>query len=768
MNMTTPIEQREFKIVGKSVKRDDVLEKVTGEAQYTGDIKLPGMLHGKIKRAAIAHARIKSIDVSKALAYPGVKAVLTHETVPRVLHYGSPHPRSASCTKDQYILDDKVRFWGEGVAAVAAISEEIADEALDLIEVEYEALPGVFEPEDAVQPGAPLIHDVGPGGNLVLDPVRVNRGDIDRGFAEADFVLEGTFAGGRPHPAYMEPNVCIADWDGSNKLTFWTSTQTSFMVRGILAEVLGLPLTKVRVLVDHMGGGFGAKQDLFQHEFLCALLAKETRRPVKMEFTRHETFVAGRSRHPCKIWLKQGFKNDGTLVARDMKLVYDSGAYGSHGPGVTIVGTTAATSLYRCENVRLEGRCVYTNTPINGAFRGYGVVQSYYALDIQMDEAAERLGMDPAELKLKNVVRAGDVAPSGHPIIGHGLEICLKHGIDVLDWKTLRGRDRTPDPKRPHIRKGWGIGCEMHGSSAYPGIKEQGNATVKVNEDGTVTLLTGAAGLGTGAHTALAQIVAEELGVLFEDVGVIHGDTDVVPWDIGAFASHTTYLVGTAAKMAAGKVRASVLERAAMKLQVSPEEIDLSEGRVFLIANPDRAITVSEAMGPSRGIPAANIVANGTYEPTKSYSFAAHFTEVDVDIETGIVEVKRVVPVHDVGRVIHPIAAQGQIEGGIQQGIGHTLTEDYVIDKKTGRSLNAGLVDYKMPLSMDMPDIETIILEAAPDPGGPWGAKGVGEDPIIAIGPSIANAIHDAIGVRFHHYPITPEDILKALREKGA
>nr|WP_234804174.1 xanthine dehydrogenase family protein molybdopterin-binding subunit [Ensifer adhaerens] len=766
--MTTPIEQREFKIVGKSVKRDDVLEKVTGEAQYTGDIKLPGMLHGKIKRAAIAHARIKSIDVSKALAYPGVKAVLTHETVPRVLHYGSPHPRSASCTKDQYILDHKVRFWGEGVAAVAAISEEIADEALDLIEVEYEALPGVFEPEDAVQLGAPLIHEVGPGGNLVLDPVRVNRGDIDKGFAEADFVLEGTFAGGRPHPAYMEPNVCVADWDGSNKLTFWTSTQTSFMVRGILAEVLGLPLTKVRVLVDHMGGGFGAKQDLFQHEFLCALLAKETRRPVKMEFTRHETFVAGRSRHPCKIWLKQGFKNDGTLVARDMKLVYDSGAYGSHGPGVTIVGTTAATSLYRCENVRLEGRCVYTNTPINGAFRGYGVVQSYYALDIQMDEAAERLGMDPAELKLKNVVRAGDIAPSGHPIIGHGLEICLKHGIDVLDWTTLRGRDRTPDPKRPHIRKGWGIGCEMHGSSAYPGIKEQGNATVKVNEDGTVTLLTGAAGLGTGAHTALAQIVAEELGVRFEDVGVIHGDTDVVPWDIGAFASHTTYLVGTAAKMAAEKVRAAVLARAAMKLQVSAEEIDLSEGKVFLIAEPDRSMTVSEAMGPSRGIPAANIVANGTYEPTKSYSFAAHFTEVDIDTETGIVEVKRVVPVHDVGRVIHPIAAQGQIEGGIQQGIGHTLTEDYVIDKKTGRSLNAGLVDYKMPLSMDMPDIETIILEAAPDPGGPWGAKGVGEDPIIAIGPSIANAIHDAIGVRFHHYPITPEDILKALREKGA
>jgi len=759
-------EPREFSIIGKSVRRDDVLEKVTGEALYTGDVKLPGMLHGKIKRSTVAHALIKNIDVSRALAYPGVKAVLTHKDVPRVLHYGSPHPRSASCTKDQYILDDRVRFWGEGVAAVAATTEEIADEALDLIEVEYEPLPAVFDPEEALSPNAPQIHEVGPGGNLVLAPVHISRGDADAGFAQADFVLEGVFEGGRPHPTYMEPNVCIADWDGSNKLTFWTSTQTSFMVRGILAEVLGLPLTKVRVLVDHMGGGFGAKQDCFQHEFLCALLAKHTRRPVKMEFTRRETFVAGRARHPCKIWLKQGFLNDGTIVARDMKVLYDSGAYGSHGPGVTVVGTSAATSLFRCENIRLEGRCAYTNTPINGAFRGYGVVQTYFPLDIQLDEAAEYLGMDPAEIKLKNAVREGDIAPSNHPIVGHGLQACIRHGMEVLDWKALRQRDRTPDPQNPHIRTGWGMGCEMHGSSAYPGIKEQGNATMKINEDGTVTLLTGAAGLGTGAHTALAQIAAEELGVRFEDVGVIHGDTDVVPWDIGAFASHTTYLVGTAVKIAAEKARHAILERAALKLDVCASALDLKNAVVFVRENPEQCLTVLEAMGASRGIPAANIVTHGTYEPTKSYSFAAHFVQVEVDIDSGIVRVKRVIPVHDVGRVIHPIAAQGQIEGGIQQGIGHTLTENYVIDKTTGRSLNAGLVDYKMPLSMDMPDIETIILEAAPDPGGPWGAKGVGEDPIIAIGPAIANAIFDAIGVRFHHYPITPEDILNGLKAK--
>lgn len=757
---------REFKIVGKSVKRDDVIEKVTGEGVYTGDLKPTGMLFGKIKRSDVAHARIVSIDVSKALAYPGVKAVLTHKDVPRVLHYGSPHPRSASCTKDQYILDDRVRFWGEGVAAVAAISEEIADEALDLIDVVYEELPGLFTPEEAQKPGATPIHDVGPGGNHVLDPVVVERGDIDKGFADADLVIEGEFACGRPVPAYMEPNICLADWDGAGKLTFWTSTQTSFMVRGILAEVLGLPMNKVRVLVDHMGGGFGAKQDCFQHEFLCALLARQTRRPVRMEFTRHETFVAGRSRHPCKIWLKQGFRKDGTLVARDMRAVYDSGAYGSHGPGVTIVGTTAATSLYRCDNTRLEGRCVYTNTPIAGAFRGYGVVQTYFAIDIQMDEAAEKLGMDPVDLRLKNAVREGDIAPSGHPIVGHGLEACIEHGRGVVGWDTLRSAAPVDHPGGGHLRKGWGVGCEMHGSSAYPGIKEQGNATVKINEDGSVTLLTGAAGLGTGAHTALAQIVAEELGVTFEAVSVLHGDTDAVPWDIGAFASHTTYLVGSAAKIAAAKARDGILERAAHKFQTRVDKLDISEGRIFLMSDASTNMSVADAMGPSRGIPAANILGHGTYEPTKSYSFAAHFAEVTVDTETGLVEVNRVVPVHDIGKVIHPIAAQGQIEGGIQQGIGHTLTEDYVIDTKTGRSLNAGLVDYKMPLSMDMPSIETIILEAAPDPGGPWGAKGVGEDPIIAIGPAIVNAINNAIGIRFRHYPITPEDILSALKEK--
>ncbi|HEY3078131.1 MAG TPA: molybdopterin cofactor-binding domain-containing protein, partial [Burkholderiales bacterium] len=313
------------------------------------------------------------------------------------------------------------------------------------------------------------------------------------------------------------------------------------------------------------------------------------------------------------------------------------------------------------------------------------------------------------------------------------------------------------------VKRGWGMGCEMHGSSAYPGIKEQGNATVRMNEDGTVQLFTGATGLGTGAHTALAQVVAEELGVRFEDVSVVHGDTDVVPWDIGAFASHTTYMGGRAAQMAAAEVKKQVLARASEKLEAAPGDLEIRQS-VITVKGSDRSTSVRDAVAPTRGVPSAQLVASATYSPTKSYSFAAHFVEVQVDTETGQIDVLQVIPVHELGKVIHPVAAAGQIEGGIQQGIGHTLTEDYVIDEKTGRSLNAGFVDYKMPLSLDMPPIRTILLETAPDPGGPFGAKGVGEDPIIAIGPAIANAVYNAIGVRFRHYPITPDQVVQALK----
>jgi xanthine dehydrogenase molybdenum-binding subunit len=753
----------EYAVIGTSPVRVDGIEKVTGTARYAGDITLPGMLHGKIKRSPHAHANIVRIDTRKAEALPGVKAVLTVNNVPRVLHGGAPPPRISSVWKDQYIFDTKVRFVGEGVAAVAATSEEIAEEALDLIEVGYELLPAVFEPEEAMLPGTPKIHDS--EHNLVIPPVLVERGDIAQGFAQADHIIEGVYQTGRPVPCYMEPNVCVCQFDLHGKLTVWSSTQAASMVRGILAEVLGMPVSDVRVIVEHMGGGFGAKQDLFQHEFICALLAQRTRRPVKMEYSRKETFLGGRSRHPAKIYLRQGFKKDGTLTAREVRFTTNSGAYGSHGNGVTRVLAAEIASLYRCEHVRVEGRCVYTNVPIAGAFRGYGAVQAYFALDSQMDEIAHLLGMDPVDLRLKNAVTEGDPSPSGQALLGDSLAPCLRRGAAEVNWYKRR---QQRSPANSKIKRGWGVGTEMHGCSAYPGVKEKADAVMRMNEDGSIHLFTGAADLGTGARTALSQIAAEELGLRFEEVKIVTGDTDVVPFDHGAHASRTTFLVGGAIQRAATNLKQQVLALAADKLEAAAEDLVVRQGRVYVKGSPERGMTVREVVQGEGGRPPRILFGKATYETTKAYSFAAHFVEVAVDTETGQVNVLQVVAVHEIGKVINPAAAEGQIEGGLQQGIGHSLTEDLVIDPKTGRALNASFVDYKMPLSLDMPKIKTIILELAPDPKGPFGAKGVGEDPIVPIGPAIANAVYDAIGVRIREIPITPEKVLQALKEKAA
>ncbi len=748
------------RVVGTSPKRIDGIEKVTGFGKYAADVQLPGMLHARMLRSPHAHARIVRLDTAQAESWPGVKAVLSVANVPRVLHAGSPPPRVSSVWTDQYIFDHTVRFVGDGVAAVAAETLEAAEEALEKIRVEYEVLPAVFEPEAAMQPGAALIH--GTDQNLVFPPFRVERGDVEKGFAEADYIFEGEYATGRPAPSYMEPNACVCQFDRAGKLTIWSSTQCAFMVRGILAEVLQLPISDVRVVVDHMGGGFGAKQDLYQHEFVCALLAKRAGRPVKMEYTREESFVAGRTRHPVRVYLKQGVKKDGTITAREARYLANTGAYGSHGPGVTRVGSTSLTSLYRCENVRVEGLCVYTNTPIAGAFRGYGTVQSYFALDCQMDEIAESLGFDPVEFKLKNAVREGDISPSGHPIIGHGLEACLRRGIEEPAWRARK------DPVAPMgaRRRGWGVACEMHGSSAYPSIREQSNAVLKLNEDASLTVLTGTAGLGTGAHTALAQIAAEELGIPFEEVRVVAGDTDVVPFDIGAYASRTTFLGGGAVLRAAADVKRQLLELAADRMEAAVEDLIIEGQKVQVRGVPGSAITYLDLVRGEGGVTPRSIVGKATYETTKAYSFAAHFVEVEVDVETGQIEVLQVIAVHEVGKAINPVGVEGQIEGGIQQGIGHALTEDLIIDRETGRTQNAGFVDYKMPLSLDMPAIKPIILEVAPDPNGPFGAKGVGEDPIIPIGPAVANAVYDAIGIRFRELPITPERVLMALKQQ--
>ncbi len=753
----------EYTAIGASPARIDGIEKVTGAARYAADFSLPGLLYGKIKRSPHAHARVVGVDGSKALALAGVKAVLTINDVPRVKHKGAPAPRAGGLVADQYIFDDKVRYVGDGVAAVAAVSEEIAEAALNLIEVEYEPFPAVFEPEEAMRPDAPPIHDT--ALNLVGPPFVLERGNIAQGLAEADYVFEALYSTGRPVPCYMEPNACACHFDQTGKLTIWSSTQCAFMVRGILSEVLDIPLTKIRVIVEHMGGGFGAKQDLYQHEFICALLAKKTGKPVRMEYTRKETFLGGKTRHPVTVQIKHGVKKDGTLTAREVLYTANSGAYASHALGITAVGCLDIASLYRCEeHQKLEGRAVYTNNPVAGAFRGFGAVQAFFALDCHMDEIAHALGMDPLDFRLKNAVGEGDLSPSGHRVLGYGLVTCLKRGAAEVNWYEER-RKTAAQPAGP-IRRGWGVGTEMHSSGAYPDIKEVSSALVKLNEDGTVNLLTGIADLGTGARTAMAQIAAEELGLPLAAIQVVNGDTDATPFDIGAYGSRTTYVGGGAVKKAAADLKAQLLQLAGERLEVAAADLEIRHGEIFVKGVQSSQTSVKALIQGYDSTPAQTFVGRATHEAKVAYSFGAHFAEVEVDTETGQIQVKQVVAVHEVGKAINPIGVEGQIEGGIQQGIGHSLTEDYVIDRQTGRSLNANFVDYKMPLSMDMPPVKTIILEEYPDPTAPFGAKGIGEDPILAIGPAIANAVFDAIGVRIRELPITPDKVLAALRAR--
>jgi xanthine dehydrogenase molybdenum-binding subunit len=756
-------------VVGKRLPRVDAVDKVTGAARYTGDHRARGMLHAAMLRSPHAHARVRSIDTSRAERLGGVAAVLTCFNVPRVRHAGQPEPRAGSLVKDQYILDRTVRFHGDGVAAVAALSPETAEEALALIEVEYEPLPAVFDAYEAMKDGAPSIH--GTERNLVIPAVVIAWGNVEDGFAAADRIFEGVYTTSRHVPAFMEPYICTVVPDAAGRLTVYSSTQAPFMVRGTLSEVLGIPMSKIRVITENMGGGFGAKQDLYQHEYLAALLALRTGQPVRFEFSRAETFISGRSRHPVTVELKQGVTKEGVLTARQARYIANSGAYGSHGPGITWVGSASLGSLHRCENVNIEGLCVYTNAPIAGAFRGYGAPQAYFALETQMDEIANALGIDPIELRKRNAIRPGEIGPASTPFTDNQLPICLDRGAARIGWerRNLAGGANTrvaPTGKAVHTGKtvrGIGVACELHSATAYPETREIANAAVAINEDGTVQLRIGSADLGTGAKTVLAQICAETLGVCYEDISVLAGDTDLVPYDLGAYASRTTYIAGGAVQQASREARDRLLQLASAKLDVPADDLSIQQSLIRIAGRPDATVPIAQIVGAQQGAPAETITGQARNQPLNAYSFAAQFAEVEVDTETGQVRVLRMVAVHDIGKAINPAAAEGQVEGGLHQGIGYALTEDMVIDKRTGRTLNPNFVDYKLLTSLDMPQMEVEFVESGPG-DGPYGAKGVAEDSLCPTAPAITNAIFDATGVRVTQLPVNPEHLLAELQ----
>lgn len=760
-----------FATVGTSIVRRDALEKATGRAVYLDDIVLPRMLIAKVLRSECAHALIKRIDTTKAKALPGVKAVITSDDLP-----GGRH---GPFIKDTPVLATrKVLYIGEPVAAVAAVDEETAREALSLIEVEYEELPAVLDPVAAMEEDSPLVHDdllrypaVFPAhrwGN-VCSHTRFKLGDIKRGLLEADEVFEDTFRTQEVHQAYLEPHGAVASFDANGKVTVWTTTQSVYRTQASINETLLIPAAKIRVIGTRVGGGFGGKVEAITQPIAVAL-AQKAERPVKLVLTREEEFVGTKPRHPSLVEIKTGVKRDGTLVARQVRFIFDTGAYADDGPGVVGFAAFCATGPYRIPHVLVDGYCVHTNKTPCGAYRGFGNPQVAFAFESQMDIIAERLGMDPLELRLRNAVDNGDINIAGQVMPSVGLKDCLRQAAAAAGWSARK-------KARPNPNRGLGISCMHHISGVLPAC-----ANVRLNQDGTITLLTGAAEIGQGSETILSQIAAEELGVPVDDINIVMSDTDATPYNWATCASRITYTMGNAVRLAAAEVKDKIKALAAEKLEANPADIEVADRHAYVKGSPDRRLSFAEIAAITHWVQGGPIIGEasfmaqggpyqaGTMEgfpfgSLTAWIFGAHVAEVEVDRETGQVRVLKVAAAHDVGRAINPRNVEGQIEGGFAQGLGYALFEEIIRDR--GKVVNPNLHDYRLPTAVDMPKITPIIVEEA-EPTGPFGAKGVGEPGLVATAPAIANAIYDAIGIRIKELPITNERLRQAILEREA
>jgi putative selenate reductase molybdopterin-binding subunit len=779
--------------VGKPDKKVDAIKLVQGNPAYTGDLEMRGMLVGKVLHSPLGHALIKRIDASKARALPGVAAVLTWEDIPRVVYSTAGQSDPIPGPLDAFSLDHKVRFVGDRVAFVAAETEEIANQAIQLIEVEYEPLPVIIDPAESMADGAPQIHDepefVNFAGsnakhNLAAE-IRIDIGSVEKGFLEADQIFEGDYEVPKVHQAAIEPHIVITYWDEDDRLVIRTSTQVPFHVRRILSPVLQLPAKRIRVIKPRIGGGFGGKQEVLIED-IAAHLTIATGRPVKVEYNREEEFVAARSRHPMRIHMKTGVKLDGTITANEMRVLSDTGAYGCH--ALTVTGNTGHKSMalyvgdgvYRSSpNIRFYADVVYTNTPPAGAYRGYGVPQGYWPVERHMEHIARTLKLDPLEFRLKNAIRAGELHPFStswsegrepRPEIVNtvGLEECVNQGKAAIGWDQKFGNlDWHEISGKPHLRRGIGVAMVMQGT-AIPYL-DMGGASIKMNDDGSFNLLIGATDLGTGSDTVLGQMAAEVLGVPLEDMIVYSSDTDFTPFDKGAYASSTTYISGTAVVLAAQKVAERIRIRAAKMLltggkePITPAEIRLSDQKAF--APDGRFISLSAiALNALHHDDQEQIMAVASYKsPVSPPPFAAQFAEVTVDIETGQVVVDKLVMAVDSGMIVNPITASGQIEGGMTQALGYAVCEEMKYNQQ-GEAREKDFRDYHIFRANEMPGLETIFVETF-EPSHPYGVKAVAEIPLDGVAPAVGNAILDACGARVFSNPATPERVWQALNE---
>ncbi len=752
----------EYSVVGKSLPKVDAPGKAKGETIFTTDVRLPGMLQGRLLRSPLPHARILNIDVSKALGLRGVKAVVTGDETPVTFGY-LPN------TADQYPLArDKVRYIGDEVAAVAAIDEDIAEEALSLIRVDYEELPPVFDPAEALKEGAPLLHDNAPGN--VAGTFKMHFGDVDAALAGADHVREDHFVTAGVNHCPLEGHAAVASWDASGRLTVWTSTQNPFLVQRNLARSLSIPDRNLRLVVPPVGGGFGAKIESFANEFAAILLSKKAGRPVRLVLSREEVFCATRRRIPLVIDMKTGVKKDGSLVCIDTRVIADGGAYMSTGMLVLFHGGAYLTLPYRLPNVRYEGYRAYTNRPPAGAQRGHGVPQMRFAVESQLDMLAEELGMDPVELRLRNAVQAGDRTVNHWEVNSCGMSDCIKGVARPAEAERRLQRGKTG--------RGWGMGCGafISGPKMVPGFVSM--AMIKLDQDGNVTVFEGAVDIGQGSTTIMGQIAAEELGVAMDQVNVIASDSGVTPIELCSGASRITMWTGNAVKNAAANAKAQLMEVVADKLECRPEDLEARGGRYYVKGSPEKGLSFAEVMKAAVKAERIPLVARGSYSAdlkppnihngdgnlSTAYSFSAHAAEVEVDRETGEVRVLRVVGAHDCGRPMNPMLVEGQLDGSVSGGLGQAILEEMCWDG--GQLLNPSLLDYHQPSLDTMPEMDHVIVETD-DPAGPFGAKEVGEGAQLSTVPAIVNAIYDATGVRITELPARPETLLRAMEEQG-
>lgn len=761
----------DFSVIGKRLSRPDAYDKVTGSAKYTADITFPGMLTGRVFRSAVPHAKILKIDVSKAEALQGVQAVVTEKDIsPRKKFAGGflNTPASAKgvppAWEDQYIFNNKVRFVGDAIAAVAASDEILVEEAINLIEVEYEKLPAVFDPRDAIGPDAPRIHDSAKNNIAWHMSCPLSEGDVEKGFQEADCIVEGEFCTTKQAPFPIEPSAAIAHYDHTGRLTIYSQCQLPHLARSSLADILDMPAGMIRLINPYVGGHFGVRLD-FGPELLCAVLAKKAGRPVKLEYEREEDFVACHTRTGFRYEAKMGFNKDGTMIAIQIKAMAHLGGYISRAAAVGAVFMSMGIGNYKCPNKHAETDFVYTNTSKSYAMRGFGNPAVAWGIEQLMDEASERLGLDPIEIRLKNLKKAGEQGSSGLPIPSIALEECIRLGAEKIGWQEKRKRKNNGSK-----RYGIGMACMMHCSGSQPFGHEHSSAFIKLNEDGSASLIMHPCDPGTGSWGALAQIAAEELGVHAEDIRIVTGDTDLTMFDVGSKGSRVIYNTGNAVKLAAREAKEQIIERAAPILGISSDALDVKDRYVYIKSDPEKRIPVAEI---ARGAiydfegKCLNISGRCSFSPTTvSPPSQAAFAEIEVDIEKGKIKLLRMLIVNDSGTVINPDTLEGQIEGGIAQGIGFALTEHFVIDPETGKLTTDNLETYKLPTTLDMPELKIIHIEK-PDPIGPFGAKSVGESSPITIAPAIANAIYHAIGVRVKELPITPEKILEGLEKNS-